>query len=305
MIRTIAALSACAAPVCAEIQVKWEAGKLSLDAERAALPDVLAAVARKTGIEVIGAERAAVSTSAHFSGMDLMEALREILSPVDYGIAASPPGEGSARDVRVVVVRRAASKDPARTAKDAPGPEASRPAAESGLASVEEAARTGDREALRARVADTDPAVQSSAFRALAAQNSDAAVEKLAANLKDTSLPTRLQSLQLLAQSSAAGETTIMTALREAVTDPDPSLGAFAVQALAARGNTEAIDVLREAFHTADPATRVTIVQGAPQTEAGMAFLREAMADSDETVRAAAETQLQQAAAANPAAGKP
>jgi hypothetical protein len=73
-----------------ELGVKWEGGKLSLDAEAVPLLEVLRAVSDATGIEITGAHGLSGRASAHFARLDLLQALKQLLARVDYAIAAGP-----------------------------------------------------------------------------------------------------------------------------------------------------------------------------------------------------------------------
>lgn len=298
-----------------ELSVKWEAGKLSLDADGALLSEVLQAVSHKTGIEVTGVQGLNDRVFTHFAEMDLLEALKELLSRVNYAIAIGPPGSTSAQGTRVMILNGAADSGPPRPLVTA---EANAPAAleaalqepdaesqESKLAATQAAATGGDREALRKYLQDADVAIQAAAFDALSAQGEDGAVEDLLANVEDTSQPTRLQALELLIQTAGVDEQTMMAVLHDALEDPDPAFNAYAVQVLVGRGNADAMDALREALHSTDPSTRLMVLESVVSTEAGLPLLREALADSDETVSVAAATLLKQAEAGTGAAGKP
>jgi HEAT repeat protein len=173
------------------------------------------------------------------------------------------------------------------------------------LATIEKAVNGGDVDALRNSLQDADPAVQAAAFNALADQGKDA-VEELLANIKDTTQPTRLQSLQLLVQSQASDEQATMGVLRNALTDPDPAFNAYAIQALAGRGTPDAIDALRAVLQNADPSVKLMVIESVAQIQDGAPLLHEALSDTDEAVRSAAKIALnnQIDAAAGPT-GKP
>lgn len=162
------------------------------------------------------------------------------------------------------------------------------------LAAVEAAAASGDQEALRNDLQNVDPAVQSAAFHALATQAPGTAVDDLVGDVNDPSQANRLQALQLLAQSSQAGDDTIMTALQDALKDPDPSLVAYAIQALAARGGADAMAALSEAFQSADVSTKLTIIDSVANVQGGRSLISEATSDADATVSSTAATLLKQ-----------
>lgn len=384
-----------------QLKVKWDSGKLSLDAEAVPLSEVLQAISRETGIEVAGAERLSNLVSMHLAGVELFQALRDLLLHVDYVITLGPQGSASTRGTRVIIVGRPLPDSPTtssvkKSETNAPAAEAvtqaadsapadtdpqasklasiqteetgedhqavgqaqqqqlanqsvqtdqqSSPAAAPGelknpdpsasadavqpptqnadavalassseglpgtdpllddsqtvkLAAIETAAASQDRAALTEYMQDANAAVQAAAFDALAARDNPAAVENLLAEINDPSQPVRLQALQLLTQSPQADEQTVMTTLIDALNGADPSFSAYAAQALAQRGTPEAMNALSEMLNSSDPSTRLMVLQSVAQTEAGLSLLRAALSDSNETVRSAAETLLQQAEA--------
>jgi Spy/CpxP family protein refolding chaperone len=335
------------------LKVKWESGKLSLDAEEVPLSEVLLGVSRATGIEVTGVQELSKRVSIHLSGVELSQALRDLLLHVDYAITAGPQGPASPQGTRVIIVSRsspnsssAASLVVTQAQQDAnqtvetdqqslmaapaewadPGSSAStganqplnqnggpvelQPSSEDlagpplldgsqteNLAAIESAATNQDREALGTYMQHGNAAMQAAAFDALAANDNAAAVENLLAEIKDPSQPVRLQALELLGQSPQVAEPIVMTTLIDALNGDDPSFSASAAHALAERGTPEAMTALSQLVNSSDPSTRLMVLQSVAQTQAGLAILRGALSDSNETVRSAAADLLQQSEA--------
>jgi len=110
-----------------QLKVKWENGKLSLDAERVPLSEVLQAISHETGIEVTGAEGLSDLVSMHLTGVGLVQALRDLLLHVDYAITPGPQGSASPRGTRVIIVGRSSpNSSPAASVAES---EANAPAA--------------------------------------------------------------------------------------------------------------------------------------------------------------------------------
>lgn len=307
-----------------EVRVKWEHGKLSLDSEGVPLSEVLQAVSHATGTEVVGGDRLSNRIFIHLAGLDLVQALKELLSGLDYVIAAGPTDSDSAQATRVVIVGTTAGSRPgaveqvadavpdaaqqerqnpvteeaATTTSDVDQasnpPQADATPQESQLAAVETAAASDDVQTLRNALLNVDPAVQATAFQSLSDESPATAVDDLLASIQDTNQPTRLQSLQLLVQSGTADDQTVMAVLGDALKDPDPAFVAYAVQQLAGFGNAAAIDALSDAFEGADQPTKLMIMNSVANTEAGGSLLVEALSDPDATVSNAAETVLTQ-----------
>jgi hypothetical protein len=89
-----------------QLKVKWESGKLSLDAEEVPLSEVLQAISHESGIEITGTEGLSDLVSVHLAKVELFQALRDLLSYVDYAIAPEPQGSASPRGTRVIIVGR-------------------------------------------------------------------------------------------------------------------------------------------------------------------------------------------------------
>jgi len=280
------------------LKVKWDAGKLSLDAEGAPLWEVLQVVSRQAGIVVTGSQGLRDPVYAHFTGVELRPALQGLLSRLDYAIIAGAAGPAVARGMRVVILKGGLDSETAMVLAKPPqvAPAENSEPHEAKLKAIEEASKAGDRETLRKYLQDTDPTVQTAAFDALAVQDKDAAVSGILASVRSgTDTMARLQSLQLLDQSGVADESTMVSALRDVLRDSDPSLGAYAIQSLAGRGSADALDALSDGLHSEDASIRLMVVESVAQTPAGLPLLREAASDSDEAVSNAATTLLKQA----------
>jgi len=89
-----------------QLQVKWESGKLSLDAEAVPLSEVFQGIARATEIEITGAEGLNNLVSMHLARVELFQTLRDLLLHLDYAITMGPQGSASPRGTRVIIVGR-------------------------------------------------------------------------------------------------------------------------------------------------------------------------------------------------------
>jgi hypothetical protein len=295
MLVTVSLFLPPAAPA-AQLKVKWEAGKLSLDAEGVPLSRVLQAVAAKTGSEITGAEELNQRVTEHFAKLELLETLKELLSGLDYGIALGPPV------TRVLIVKSTRGSLAKRGATAQAGPSAktdtdvvTRPDADSQeakLAAIGTAANDRNGAVLTGYLRDGNAAVQAAAFQEMAAQNKDGAIESLLSEVKDPTQAGRLQALQLLVQSAGADQTVTMGALRDALKDPDPAFNSYAVQMLAGYSDPAAADALSNFFQAADAATKLTIIEQLAGAPAALPLLREAASDPDPAVSARAAALL-------------
>lgn len=290
-------------------KIVWTDGKLGLDAEHVPLAKLLEAISTQTGIEITGGEALEVRTSAHFAPVEPVQAFRELLGDYDYAVTSGPQAK-----TRVLIVGPAAPSKPAsasakpdpqprpNAAPSAPEPLSAEPAPTailpqdpgppaslaSASASAAEPAIANEQNASPENSRSTESAQQANAFQEQATQNRQQALETLTAKIQDTSQATRLQSLQLLVQSSGAGEPVVMDALRNALKDPDPAFNAFAIQTLAGYGTPTAMDALTDTFRSASASTRLLIVQSIGSMQSGLPLLQEAASDSDPDVSKAA-----------------
>jgi len=89
-------------------------------------------------------------------------------------------------------------------------------------------------------------------------------------------------------------ETTVLSALRTAVTDGDADVQRYAIEALAAQGSPDAMESLRQALRDPDPAIRALVIGSVEADGQGLPLLQEALADAEEGVRTLAAFRLQQ-----------
>ncbi|MGO9057675.1 MAG: hypothetical protein ACLQU2_09875 [Candidatus Binataceae bacterium] len=75
-------------------KVVWKEGRLSVNAERASLSQVLGEIAKQTGIEIRGGEVLKRKVSAKFSSVSLRKGLHELLGPLNYALLEKGPSGG-------------------------------------------------------------------------------------------------------------------------------------------------------------------------------------------------------------------
>lgn len=136
-----------------QLKVKWESGKLSLDAEGVPLSEVLQAISHETGIQVTGTEGLSNLVSTHQAKVELFQALRDLLLHIDYTITPGTEDWATARGTRVSIVGRSSpdSSPAAPIAEAAIQPADSTPADEpqtSMLASIQTGETGEDHQAL-------------------------------------------------------------------------------------------------------------------------------------------------------------
>jgi HEAT repeat protein len=123
-------------------------------------------------------------------------------------------------------------------------------------------------------------------------QQREYAIANLLKALEDETGPNRLKTLQSLFSYSSSDNPAISQALHKALQDPDPTIVACAVEAIAARDDAEALGALASTFRTGDVSTKLLIVESVTSNMAAHSILHEGLSDSAEEVRDAAKAAL-------------
>lgn len=88
------------------IAVEWQAQRLSVQASKAPLLQVLREVSSQTGIEFRGAEPLQEKVSIAFSRQPLNDAIRTLLAKMNYAIVEEKFANGEPRPVRILILGR-------------------------------------------------------------------------------------------------------------------------------------------------------------------------------------------------------
>lgn len=293
------------------VKVEWNGGKISLSADGAPLAEVIREVTSRTGTKALGLNTLTGNVYADFSGLNLPQAFQKLLYNVNYALIDRKPAgtqKGSSSALLVIFSRNLDESDPGLEevmGQDAGQPQQAATLAEKvagrnprtprqkRAAEIAEMAKQGDKEGLQKALFDGDPTIEGMAFEALAKQDPAAALNAAVEAAKSDQASTRLSGLQLLDQSGLADESTMLSMLHDATSDPDMQVKAYAIRALGAHGGPDAMEYLRQALADQDPTVRLLVVQSAGQGQEGIPILQQALADSDESVRNAAAMWLQ------------
>ena len=249
-----------------QLKVKWESGKLSLDAEAVPLSEVLQAISRETGIEVTGAEAFTNPVSMHLAKVELFQALRDLLLHVDYAITPGPQGSASPRGTRVIIVGR--SSPDSSPAPSVAASETNAPAAEAVIQPAESAP------------ADADPQASTASSIPAGETGEDRQVVK--------------QTQQQLADQPAETEQqSVLAATPDELKNPDPSASPDAVQSPAQTADAAGLGTLSESLPGIGPQLDDSQTEKLAAVEAAAAIQdREAlgkyMQDANAAVQAAA-----------------
>ncbi len=154
-------------------------------------------------------------------------------------------------------------------------------------------AQQGNLHALQQALRDPDPFIQATAFALFAEQDRQGAIAAVLSLSASEQSEQRWQALQLLHQSGAVDEETVLTALHAALADAETTVKSYAIHALAVRGGAEAFASLHQALHDPDPGIRRLVLEHVIQLDDGLPLVQEALADPEETIRALARARLE------------
>jgi hypothetical protein len=292
----------------ARLEVEWEAGRLSVTAQRVPRSQVLEEVVHKTGLEVRDlaecqegrVEGCQEEVSKRFSQLSLRDGLRELLGDMDYVYVEDNRSVDGVLTTLVLNFGGGASAGrPMPVRANGAGLEDRPPGEALGerLEALQAAAAQGNEGALRQALYDPDPDVQTLALELLAMRDRQGAVDLFAKAAKGPHPQLRVKALELLnVVNDQEAEQMVLSTLGEAITDEDLQVKRCAIRALAERGGPGALEYLHGALHDADPAVRMMtidqVVRFVPPAQR-LALLQEAALDKDEMVRAAATSQLE------------
>jgi HEAT repeat protein len=273
------------------LQVAWTAERLTVSARDVPFVEMLAEVARRTGVEFVGAERLTEPVSIEFSDKSLDDGLKELLAPVDYLIAAQRPGSpSSAAPVRIFVLPRGHPRSPLPQSD-----------AVEDLATSQLDHPTTDEPV----DADTEPAMSLSANPSDEAR--DPEVQRLdesgffdeanASALVDAShhpnASVRIRAMEVLSQRDAALSADVVA---DAMTDGNPSVSSAAAVLIAENGDLRAVERLGQLLKHDDPVVRFDAIQLLAQRgdAACVPYVLQAAEDENAAVRVVARQLLRQ-----------
>jgi hypothetical protein len=241
------------------------------------LSEVLLSVSRATGIEIKGAKGLGKIVSTHVGGVELFQALRDLLSDVDYAITGGAQGSASRQGSRVIIL--GGSSDDALPAAAADSTPAN-------------AGQTASKNASM-QTASTD-AVQS------ATQNDDAVGPQASSeNLPATDARADTSQTEKLAGIAAAVWVQDSEALGKYMQDSDASVQTAAFNVSAALDNSGAVQSLLAQINDVEQPYRLQALEllaQSPQAneQTVMATLISALNGSDPTMSAYAALALAQ-----------
>jgi hypothetical protein len=314
----VAVLLFLAAPATAQpgSRVDWKDGRLSVRAEETPLADVLAEIARQTGVQILGAEDLRESLTLGFSNVALEDGLRRLLAGLSYVIVEPAAPQGKARPTEIWLLGRG---------RTGPGAVGATGGGDRGrdvgplTAASDATAEHPPGARLRSFLADPDPGIRRFAVERLGEVGEPWAFSRLVAALHDESAgvrekavtalgeygPEAVDPVMMLLQTETGLEVRVAAAellgrfggppgvglLEGMLVDSDPRLRRTAAQALARTGGAEASQALRTAALDQDATVRTAALDGlgifGAETDP-TAAIEDALARDDDAVRAAA-----------------
>ncbi len=254
--------------------VRFQNGRLSLQATQSSWKDVLDAIQAQTGIRFHHAYPFQGSVSASFTGLSVGQALARLFGPEAGFIFRHPPnGSGSPSTPNEVWILGQLKEGGSASARH--GAHAS---AHGAIPIPQEQPSRGESEGdASGSMLDENDVIQ---HYTKMAEHDDPAV--------------RIEAVSALGQSGKSDEPEVHNTLDAALSDKDPSVRRAAFQGLASRGGPEAMGSLWQALEDPDPGVRIMAVESVAPGKEGEALLEEALSDADEIVRVMAAERLKQ-----------
>ncbi len=242
----------------ARVAVSWGQDGLSVDSNGAPLTQVLAAIARQTGLRVSGADSLNQSTRARFSGLPLTQALARLLTGVNFAIIEGHCAGGGGCPTTLVVLENPSAKavGPGQAGAElAAQHPAGTTEAERRLDQVYAAAQAGDLEGLKQAAANkNNDATQSMALDLLAQKDPGAAADLALTAAASSDLGDRVTGLQALAHLES---TAAVRALGKALNDTDSGVKETALYGLAQQPGSDATRLMRQAAEDPNPSIQL------------------------------------------------
>lgn len=288
-LRAVALLLVLGAPIAARAgsTVDWKDGGLTVRAEYMPLASVLAEVARRTGIRIVGAQDLHESVTLGFSEVSLEDGLRRLLAGRSYVIIIDPTALGKTLPIEVWLLGRGASGAAGMTGE---GEDSSRGPGR--LAAGSEATADDPPGArLRGFLADPDPAIRRFAVERLGEVGEPWALSRLVVALNDESAGVREKAVTALGEYGPDGVDPVLMLL-EVETHPDVRVAV--AELLGRLAGPRGVSALEGMLVDSDPEVRRAAVHARALARGGgtnEALLAAAL-DHDAAVRTAALNSL-------------
>jgi hypothetical protein len=283
-------------------------GRLSVRLRHAPWAAVLPALVCHTGIRITATEPLTGTVTHEFAALPVEQGLRRLFRDVNLlmlftanGSAVTvtrvwlfPKAEQGTGPPEAPGARGQPGQRPPEAARGAPTVEAAGEGVHAErLQALHASAQQGDMQPLQQALFDPDPLIQGTAFTLVSEQDPQGATAALLDLMASAPPEQRGRVLQLLHQSGAAEEETVVAALRTALADSDATVKGYAIQALAERGGAEALEDLHQAFRDPDPAIRRLVLESVIRLDEGLPLVQEALTDDEESIRVRARSRLQ------------
>jgi hypothetical protein len=273
---------ACPALAHASLRVDWTDELITITAETVSRSEVLAAVGRAAGVEIVELEvMAPEPVSMRLSRVPLLDAVRRLIGDVPAVLMEERQPDGELRLVSVWVFARSHARQWAADGSEGGAEADAAMRADTATHALEAADGTALRQAL---LQSDDEERAQAALDVLEAREPAAMISALLVAARSADAGQRLHALRMLDRAGAVDSSTAIAALDHAMTDDDEAIKAFAIGALAVRG-AGGLSVLQRTFRGADRDVRLMVLQAVSERDGDSPLLREAVTDTDAQVR--------------------
>ena len=287
-------------------------GHISVRLHHAPWAMVLQELERCTGAKITVASPLSGALTLEFAALPLEQGLRRLFRDVSWVMRLAPgattagtagpglhiwlfpQGELAAGQPETLSAHGQATRGVSEAVQGTPAEDGATERAPAGqFQTLHVLAQQGNLHALQQALRDPDPFIQATAFTLFAEQDRQGAIAAVLSLSASEQSEQRWQALQLLHQSEAFDEETVLATLHAALADMDTAVKSYAIQALADRGGAKAFEHLHQAFRDPDPAIRLLVLESVIQLDDGLPLVQEGLADAEETIRALARSRLE------------
>jgi hypothetical protein len=267
------------------LRIQYQQGHLHVSLHHAPWDQVLYALERQTGIPIQVKGQLSGTVTQAFDHLPLEQGLRRLFNA---HVVVFYEGRAQARVSRVWLVPKTADTPPSAAPSSFVAAVDAAPESDERLIALQALATQGDLEGLQRALVDPDQHIQAMALDLLQGWGPQGIIEALLRAAASGEPATRIRALSLLHETDVGQQGAALSALAQALADPDVTVKTYALHALTVRGEPEAVSALGQALHDPDASIRQMAIESIASKAEGRALLHDALSNGDETIRALA-----------------